>query len=233
MPPHSPAPPHRLLTLTGVVAVVALCACGLAARDVLSDTGGLQVWQHDLRALQARAPWLFGIGFFTVFTSLSALALPGCSLLALAAGVCFGWVGGTLLVVLASTAGATLSFLAARHLWRDAVRRRWGHRLAPLEAGLARDGVFYLFALRMVPIIPYPLLNPLMGLSGMPVGRFVGVSVLGMLAGSAAFVYAGTALGGVSSWQTLASPPVLWAVAALTLLPLAGRWWWRRRSAAA
>jgi uncharacterized membrane protein YdjX (TVP38/TMEM64 family) len=217
---------------------MSLCAVAIAAAWLVAATGGLpneaalQALQHQLMSFRSQAPWLFGVAFFAIFTLLSALALPGCSVLALAAGACFGWAGGTALVALASSLGATLSFLAARHWWREAVHRRWGHRLAPLQAGLARDGVWYLFALRMVPVVPFPVLNPLMGLSDMPARLFFSVSLLGMLAGSAAFVYAGTALG---AGMSLTSVPLWGAVAglsALALLPPLVRWHWRRRKAA-
>ena len=155
---------------------------------------------------------------------LSALALPGCSVLALAAGLCLGWLPGTILVVVASTVGATISFLAARHWLRDAVRRRWGHRVVAIENGLARDGAYYLFSLRVAPIIPYALINPLMGLSSMPLRQFFGVSLLGMLAGSAAYVYAGTVLSEASSWGSLLTPRLVLALLALALLPWVFRW---------
>lgn len=184
----------------------------------------LQTRQAELLAFQAASPWTFATGLFALFTLLSALALPGCSVLALAAGLCLGWVAGTILVVLASTLGATISFLAARHWWRDAVRRRWGHRLVAIENGLARDGAYYLFSLRVAPVIPYALINPLMGLSAMPLRQFFVVSLLGMTAGSAAYVYAGTVLSAASSWRTLFTPGLMVALAGLALLPWAVRW---------
>jgi uncharacterized membrane protein YdjX (TVP38/TMEM64 family) len=193
----------------------------------------VQDWQERHRELlswQQERPWLFGLGFFALFTLLSALALPGCSLLALAAGACFGWVGGTLLVVLASTIGATLSFLAARHWLRAGVQRRWGHRLAAIEAGLARDGGRYLFTLRLAPVIPFALLNPLMGLSRMRTRTFFIASLLGMLAGSALYVHAGQQMASAGSLHGLWSPGVLGALALLAMLPWAGRLWARRAS---
>jgi uncharacterized membrane protein YdjX (TVP38/TMEM64 family) len=188
------------------------------------NSAWLHARQAELLALHAAQPWAFASGLFLLFTVLSALALPGCSVLALAAGLCLGWVPGTMLVVLASTVGATLSFLAARHWWRDAVRRRWGHRLEAIETGLARDGAYYLFSLRVAPVIPYALINPLMGLSAMPLRQFFVVSLLGMLAGSAAYVYAGTVLTEASSWQTLFTPGLMTALAVLALLPWVTRW---------
>jgi len=197
------------------------------------DAAWLLQSQSELRSLQAAGPWAFAGGLFLLLTLLSALALPGCSVLALAAGMTMGWLPGTAMVVLASTVGATLSFLAARHLWRDALQRRWGHRLVRVQAGLARDGAFYLFSLRLAPVIPYALINPLMGMSTMPTRQFFGVSLLGMLAGSAAYVYAGTALGQAGGWHDLASPSLWAGLLLLAALPWAMRWGmrWKKRRA--
>lgn len=208
----------------GLVLTTAWALMGAA----LPEPQWLQAHQQTLLTAVERRPWTSGLGFFLVFTLLSALALPGCGLLALGAGLCFGWPAGTLLVLVASTVGATLSFLAARHLWRDAVQQRWGHRLVAVEAGLARDGAFYLFALRLAPVIPYALINPLMGLSSMPTRRFFGVSLLGMLAGSAAYVYAGTTLAQAASWAELLSPGLVAALVGLAVLPWLARAAWRR-----
>lgn len=221
-----PAAPNARLMLVGAVLVAA------ALTWWLGPTWGLDLdlaaWQQNLLARQRQQPWLFGLGYFALFTVMAALAIPGCGLLSLAAGACFGWLGGTLLVLLASTAGATLSFLVARHWLRDAVQRRWGDRLAAVEAGIARDGVFYLVFLRLAPIIPFPLLNPLLGLSKMPTRRFVGASLLGMLAGSAVYVHAGCELARVGSLEGLVSPSVLSALALLVMLPWGLQRWARR-----
>ena len=216
-----------LLMLAATAVLVAAALCWAGSQLPWPDIDWLQSRQSDLRALHAAQPWAFGAALFMLFTLLSALALPGCSVLALAAGLCLGWLPGTLLVVLASTVGATTSFLAARHLWRDGVRRRWGHRLVGVEAGLARDGALFLFTLRMAPVIPYALVNPLMGLSTMPTRQFFGVSLLGMLAGSAAYVYAGTALGRAQGWHDLLTPGLWAALAGLALLPWVARSAWR------
>lgn len=176
-----------------------------------------------LLALAADSPWLVGAGLCGLMTLLSVLALPGCSVLALAAGLCFGTPLGTLLVVTSSTVGATLAFLAARHGARDAVRRRWGPRLAPVEAALARDGAMFLFSMRLVPVIPYPLINPLMGLTGIRLRPFIVASLLGMLAGSAVYAHAGSELGQALVPQDLFTPGVLASLALLAFLPWVGR----------
>ena len=236
--PASPSlhfPSRRTLALAGVAVAVVGSAAWLGWPHGLRwpDAAWLQLRQHELHALHAAAPWAFVASLFILFTLLSALALPGCSVLALAAGMSMGWLAGTALVVLASTLGATLSFLAARHWWRDAVMQRWGHRLARVEAGLARDGAFFLFSLRVAPVIPYALINPLMGLSAISTRRFFGVSLLGMLAGSAAYVYAGTALGRTQAWADLAAPGLWLALGLLAALPWAARWAWRAWPSAA
>ena len=156
--------------------------------------------QHDVcAAWQAARPLAFLLGFMALFTLLSALALPGCGPLALLAGTAFGAVGGTLLVGLASTLGATISFLAARHGLRSRVRQRLGHRLQALDTVARRDGPLWLFWLRLVPLVPYPVINPLLGLSRLSLAGFVLPSLAGLTLGSVPYVWAGTSLAGL--WQ--------------------------------
>ena len=202
--------------------------CLILAHDHLPDAAWWSGHRSALLALQAHHPWALGLGLFAAITLLSALALPGNAALALAAGLCFGGLLGTVLVVLGSTVGATLAFLAARHWWRDPVRRRWGRQLAQVQAAVSRDGSYYLFSLRVVPVIPYPVVNPLMGLTTMPVAQFFSVSLLGMLAGSAAYAYAGSALAQARALPDLASPALLGGLLGLALLPWLMRALWQR-----
>lgn len=197
------------------------------------ETASLLSWQQQLLAWHAAAPLAFALAFFATFVLFAALALPGCSLLALAAGGCFGFASGTLLVGVACTAGASLAMLASRHLLRERVLRRWGHRLSGLEEAMAREGSLVLFTLRLVPVVPYPLLNPLMGLTRMPVTNFAWLSFAGMLPGTAAYVLAGTDLARWLNGGSLWSPTLLAAIGLLALVPWLGRWWWRRIEAAA
>jgi uncharacterized membrane protein YdjX (TVP38/TMEM64 family) len=220
--------------LLAVAAAVALLGCGLAlaaGAAALPDAGWLDRQHEAMVQAAASSPWRFGLAFFALFVALSALALPGCSVLAMSAGLCFGFVGGTLLVVLASTVGATLPFLAARRWAREHVRRRWGARLAGIEQALARDGALFLLALRMAPVIPFPVLNPLMGLSSMPALRYFWVSLLGMLGGSAVYVQAGIELQRASAGGDWASPALVALPLALLLPFVAARLWLRRRAA--
>ena len=179
-------------------------------------------WRHQhavSAAWQAAQPLAFLLGFLLVFTLLSALALPGCAPLALLAGSAFGAVGGTLVVGLASTLGATLSFLAARHLARTQLRQRLGHRLQALDAAAQRDGPLWLFWLRLVPLLPYPVINPLLGLSRLSLAGFVWPSLAGLTLGSVPYVWAGTSLlglwqGGAPDWWLLAAAAGLLAATA-------------------
>ena len=215
------------LLAAGVLAWTAgwLSTGGAAMAGAMQEAPWLQrEWwlrQHDTGALwQSRSPLLFLLGYAVLFTLLSALALPGCAPLALLAGTWFGGLGGTLVVGVASTLGALLSFLAARHWARDAVQRRlqqrFGHRLLAFEEGLRRHGTLWLFWLRLVPLVPYPVLNPLLGLSRLPVRAFLWPSLAGLTLGSLPWVWAG--LGLQTALRTGDAPwPALGGAAALLL----------------
>ena len=191
------------------------------------DSAGWGGRRSQLLALQAAHPWGLGLGLLAGMALLSALALPGNAPLALAAGLCFGVTLGAAIIVVGSTVGASLAFLAARWWWRDAVQRRWGAQLAGVQAAVARDGAFYLFSMRVAPLIPYPVINPLMGLTAMRLRTFFGVSLAGMLAGSLAYAWAGAALARAQALPDLASPALLAGLLALAVLPWGARAAWR------
>lgn len=177
---------------------------------------------------QGDSPTLFLLGYLGVFVALSALSLPGCSALALLAGATYGAWLGTLLVGCASTLGALLSFLVARHGLRRAVQRRWGPQLAKLDTWVARHGWPAVFCLRLVPVLPYPLLNPLLGLSRLSLAGYFWPSLAGLTLGSLPYVWAGMGLyqawtGAGSAWQALAGAGLL-----LLLVAAVGRHWLRR-----
>ena len=153
--------------------------------------------------------------FVATYITVTALSLPGAALLTLVGGATFGLVVGTVLVSFASTAGATLAFLVARFLLRDWVQSRFGRRLETLNDGIEREGQFYLFALRLVPLFPFWLVNLAMGLTTIGTWTFCWVSQVGMLAGTVVYVYAGTQLG-----QFRVSVGLVVAFALLGLLPL-------------
>ncbi|MBL0418738.1 FAD-dependent oxidoreductase [Ramlibacter sp. AW1] len=170
--------------------------------------------------------------FFAIYVAAAAGSIPGALVLTLAAGAIFGLGMGLLVVSFASSLGALLAFLASRYLLRESVQRRFGSRLAPLNEGVRRDGIFYLLTLRLVPLFPYWLVNLLMGLTPMPAARFYLASQVGMLPGTAVYVNAGTQLASIESAGDVFSPRVLGSLLLLGLFPLLARaalGWWRTR----
>jgi uncharacterized membrane protein YdjX (TVP38/TMEM64 family) len=159
--------------------------------------------------------------FFLAYVLLATTSLPGGAAATMAAGALFGAATATLLVSFASTIGATLAFLLARYLFREAIERRFGSRLACIQRGVERDGAYYLFFLRLVPAVPFLLVNAAMGVTRMRTWTYYWVSQLGMLAGTFLFANAGARLAAIDSpWEVL-TPGVLGALAALGVLPLA------------
>ena len=179
--------------------------------------------QQAFQAHYAAHPALTILQFAGIYVLVTALSLPGAALLTLAGGALFGLLAGTLIISFASTLGATLAFLASRYLLRDWVRQHFRARFDAIDAGVAKDGALYLFSLRLVPLFPFFLVNLLMGLTAMRVTTFYWVSQLGMLAGTLAFVNAGTRLAGIDSVSGILSPAVLASFAVLGILPLAAR----------
>jgi uncharacterized membrane protein YdjX (TVP38/TMEM64 family) len=158
--------------------------------------------------------------YFLVYVAVTALSLPAAALLTLVAGALFGRWLGTAVVSLASTLGATLAFLSSRYLLRDWVQRRYGERLGPINRGVEQDGAYYLFTLRLVPLVPFFLINLGMGLTPMRVRTFALVSWLGMLLGTFLYVNAGTALATLEEPGDILAPKVLVSLALLGVVPL-------------
>ena len=179
--------------------------------------------QADFAALYVERPLaVIGI-FFLVYVALTALSFPGATIMTLVAGAVFGLVAGTVLVSFASSLGATLAFLASRHVLRDSVRRRFGQRLAEIDQGVERDGAFYLFTLRLVPLVPFFVINLAMGLTKMRTGTYYWVSQLGMLAGTIVYVNAGTQLARIESLRGILSPALIGSFVLLGVFPLVAR----------
>ena len=158
--------------------------------------------------------------FFAVYVAATALSIPGAVILTLAAGAVFGLGMGLLVVSFASSIGALLAFLTARYLLRDMIQARFGRRLAPINEGMKRDGVWYLLTLRLVPLFPFWLINLLMGLTSITALRFYVASQLGMLAGTAVYVNAGTQLAAIKSPSDVFSAGLLGSFVLLGVFPL-------------
>ncbi|WP_339890428.1 FAD-dependent oxidoreductase [uncultured Alteromonas sp.] len=163
---------------------------------------------------------LVSIGvFFAIYVAVTALSLPGAAILTLAAGALFGLVQGFIIVSFASSVGATLAFLVARFILRDTVRKRFGEKLKKIDEGVEKQGAFYLFTLRLVPVFPFFLINLLMGLTSIKTWTFYWVSQLGMLAGTIVYVNAGTQLAQIDSLSGIVSPGLILSFVLLGIFP--------------
>ena len=203
----------RLLLLAViVVAVIAFFAFDL------KQFFTLDYFQSQRAAIDAEVqthPLRTALIFFLIYVAVTGLSLPGAALMTLVAGALFGLLWGTVIVSFASTLGATLAFLASRFLLRDWVQSRFGDKLKPINDGVAREGAFYLFALRLVPAFPFFVINLVMGLTPIRTWTYYWVSQLGMFAGTIVYVYAGTQLG-----EFRISGGLLLAFALLGIFPL-------------
>jgi pyruvate/2-oxoglutarate dehydrogenase complex dihydrolipoamide dehydrogenase (E3) component/uncharacterized membrane protein YdjX (TVP38/TMEM64 family) len=157
--------------------------------------------------------------FFAIYVAATAASIPGAAIMTLAAGALFGLVTGTILVSFASTLGATLAFLASRYVLRDSIEARFGERLRKINEGLERDGPFYLFTVRMIPAIPFFVVNLVFGLTRINTLTFAWVSQAGMLLGTIAYVNAGTQLAEVESTSDILSPELIGSFVALAIVP--------------
>lgn len=209
--------------------IAALLLAGIAAFYVLDlgryfNLAFIKDSQASFAALFNQQPVMVTLMFFAVYVAVTALSLPGATLMTLAAGAGFGLVLGTVVVSFASTLGATLAMLVARYLLRDSVQARFGPRLDKINQGIEKEGASYLLTLRMIPLVPFFVLNLLMGLTRIKTWTYVWVSQLGMLAATVVYVNAGTQLAKVDSLRSIASPALIGSLVLLRLLPvLVGR----------
>lgn len=161
--------------------------------------------------------------YFALYVLVTALSLPGAAVMTLAGGALFGFLPALVVISFASTIGATLAFLVSRFLLRDWVQNRFRDRLAAINRGVEKEGAFYLFTLRLVPIFPFFVINLVMGLTPMRTLTFYWVSQVGMLAGTAVYINAGTQLGQIESLSGILSPGLLLSFVLLGVFPLLAR----------
>jgi uncharacterized membrane protein YdjX (TVP38/TMEM64 family) len=216
---------------------IVLTALGLVAAFYLSGLHERYSWdwfRANLTDLQRKTdehllPAV--VVFFLVYVLVTSLSLPVAVWLTLLGGALFGrWVG-TGVVSVAATAGATAAMLASRYVLRDWVQRRFGRRLAAINRGVERDGAYYLLTLRLIPAVPFWLINLGVGLTPMRVRTYIWVSWVGMLPGTFVYINAGTELGRIESPAEVLSAPVLAALLLLACVPLAIRFLVTRLSA--
>ncbi len=220
----------RMLGLAIVITVVAALYWQFGSYLSLES---LAQREQQLRAWQDDSPVLVYGAAFVVYVTVTGLSLPGAALLTLVVGWYFGFLRGVVLVSFASTTGATMAFLLSRYFFRDAIQGRFGDRLQTFNDSLAREGAFYLFTLRLIPAVPFFVINAVMGLTKLPTWTYWWVSQLGMLPGTCVYVYAGSR---VPDLQTLAAEgaravftpsqltQITLAFVLLGLFPLAARW---------
>lgn len=161
--------------------------------------------------------------YFAVYAAVGAFMVPGVGVLSIVGGALFGLWWGSALALTASLVGAAIALLIARHLLREPLRRRYAAAFSVVDRGIAGDGAFYLAALRLVPGLPFFVINPVMGLTAMPVGRFVGVSAVSMVPGTLLHVNAGTQVARLASPADVLSWPLVLSLLALALLPFVAR----------
>jgi uncharacterized membrane protein YdjX (TVP38/TMEM64 family) len=211
----------KVLLLAAIFGLVlAFWASGLGRYFTLSylrDSAG------SLKSIYAENPALIIAIYFLIYVLAASLSLPGAVVLTLAGGALFGLLLGTLIVSFASTVGATLACLVSRFLLRDWVQGKFSDKAAKINEGVGREGAFYLFTLRLVPIFPFWLINLLMGLTNMPLRKFYWVSQLGMLAGTLVYVNAGKELSEVESLKGILSPGLLFSFVLIGIFPLAAK----------
>ncbi len=176
--------------------------------------------QAQIEQWQLQQPLILGLVFSAMYIAVTALSLPGAAVMTLAAGAFFGLLWGTIIVSFASSIGATLAFLVSRFILRDNIQQRFGEHLKTINQGVEREGAFYLFTLRLVPLFPFFIINLLMGVTRMRAFTFYWVSQLGMLAGTLVFVNTGTQLVQIESMAGILSPTLWLSFALLGVFPL-------------
>lgn len=224
--PHRPQGPASLkkgkitLAILVLAAITAFFVFDLGQYLTLES---LRASQREIAKLVADHPLAAGGGFFMLYVLVAALSIPGAAIMTLAAGAVFGLLAGTLLVSFASSIGATLAFLLSRFLLRDFVEQRFGAAASKINAGIASEGAYYLFSLRLVPLFPFFVINLAMGLTRLRSVTFYWVSQLGMLPGTLVYVNAGTQLGSIEQTADIMSPALIGSFVLLGIFPLLAR----------
>ncbi|WP_293265412.1 FAD-dependent oxidoreductase [Neptunomonas sp.] len=211
----------RLLVV--LVIIVALLITWQSGGFSLLTLENLKFQQTELSSWRDLNPVGASVTFFLIYVLVTALSIPGAVIMTLAGGALFGLLWGGILISFASTLGATLAMLASRYLISDWVRSKFASSIAPIDEGVEKDGPFYLFTLRLIPIFPFFMINLLMGLTRMPAKTFWWVSQLGMLAGTLVFVNAGTQLAKIDSLSGILTFEIIGAFALLGIFPLIAR----------
>jgi uncharacterized membrane protein YdjX (TVP38/TMEM64 family) len=218
--------PSRIAIIAAAaLAIAAYFAFDLQRFLTLQSLKDAQHWFAEMYALE---PMLVTALFVLLFATITALTLPGAAVMMLAAGASFGLLWGSVISTFASAAGATLAMLATRYLFRDAVAEKFSKQISQIDQRINTDGVYYLISLRLAPIIPFFVVNWIVGLTQMRVWSFFWSSFVGMFAGTAAYVNAGTQLASINSFADVFSLTIIASLLLLAVMPLLLRWVVRR-----
>jgi pyruvate/2-oxoglutarate dehydrogenase complex dihydrolipoamide dehydrogenase (E3) component/uncharacterized membrane protein YdjX (TVP38/TMEM64 family) len=209
---------NKIVLLLAIIAAIA--AFFILDLGRFLDLAFLKEQQSSIEAYRSERPLMAAGLFFLIYVAVTGLSLPGAAVMTLVGGAIFGLAWGTLIISFASTIGATLAFIASRLVFRDSVQRRFGGKLRAINDGIDKEGAFYLFALRLVPIFPFFVINLLMGLTPIRTWTFYWVSQVGMLAGTLVYVNAGTQLTRIESVSGILSPAIIGSFALLAVFPL-------------
>jgi uncharacterized membrane protein YdjX (TVP38/TMEM64 family) len=207
-----------LVFLLAVIAIVWWLPPDLLTLD------NLKAKQADIELYRANHPLLTVLMYCSVYIIVTALSIPGAAILTLSGGAIFGLLYGTIWVSISSTIGATLAFLLSRFFFQKAVKNKFGDKLNAIEKNFEKDGPFYLFSLRLVPVIPFFLINLAMGLTPVKTAHYMLASWAGMLPATIVYVNAGTQLAKLDSLSGILSPPLIFSFLLLATFPYIARW---------
>lgn len=180
--------------------------------------------KESLNALYTENPVLVSVIFFIVYVLVAAFNLPAAGLLTIAAGAILGFWNGLFVVSFASSIGATGAFLMTRYLFHDAIQSKFGDSLEAVNSGIEREGAFYVFGLRLVPLFPFFVVNAVLGLTKLKTWTFYWASQIGMLAGTAVYVNTGTQLAEITSLKGILSFKLLASFALLGVFPIIAKY---------
>ena len=212
-------PDIKKISIVIVIAVIIALFFALDLQQYL-NLSYIKESRDNFQALLARHPILVTGAYFIIYIGVTALSLPGAAVMTLAGGALFGFWAGIVLVSFASTIGATLACAVARYLFRDWTKARLGKWYDKINAGIQKEGAFYLFTLRLIPAIPFFAINLGMALTEMRLWTFYWVSQVGMLAGTAVYINAGNQLGRISRMGDILSPQLIISFVILGIFPL-------------
>lgn len=207
------------------LAVLFLAMCAVIWLDFAAyfDFQALQAWRSSLKLRMGEAPITAAGMYFMAYVLVAAFSIPGATIMTLTGGALFGFWPGIILASFSSTLGACLAFLGTRYFLREMMRKRFAKPMRRIDEGIERDGLLYLFSLRLIPVLPFLVINIAMGLTQMTVLRFALVSQIGMLPVTVLYVNAGTQLADLQSPAGILSMPMLLSFAGLALLPWLAR----------